>query len=112
VEGLSDRPTPEDMVGKFRSDEAEWYTFHPSDPEALVKNDEAGRSEREKANMYEPAPEAMGKINKAEFPGSRKVECLKIRPIAPEAMIKFDIEKCFSTPEAMCKYPKANKRVA
>jgi hypothetical protein len=52
---------------------------------------------------------AMGKINKAEVPGSRKVECLKIRPIAPEAITKFNIEKDLSTPEDMCKYLKAKK---
>jgi hypothetical protein len=104
VEGLSDELTAEAMVGQFRSDAAEWYTCHPIAPEDMVKIDEAGKAEREKANMDEPAPEAMGNINKAEAPGSRKVECLKIRPIAPEAMIKFDIEKYLSTPEAICNY--------
>jgi hypothetical protein len=39
----------------------------------MVKIDEAGKSEREKDNMEEPAPEAMCKINKAEVPGNRKV---------------------------------------
>jgi hypothetical protein len=84
VEGLSDGLTPEAMVVQFRSDEDEWYTFHPIAPENMVKIDEAGIAEREKSNMDEPEPEAMDKINKAEVPGSRKVECLKIRPIAPK----------------------------
>jgi hypothetical protein len=43
--------------------------------------------------MDEPAPEAMVKINKAEVPESGKVECLKILPIALEAMTKFEGEK-------------------
>jgi hypothetical protein len=54
----------------------------------------------------------MCKINKAEFPGSSKVKCLKIRPIAPEAMTKLNIEQDLSTPESICKYSKAKKRVA
>jgi hypothetical protein len=37
VEVLSDVLTSESMVGWFRSDEAEWYTFHPSALEAMVK---------------------------------------------------------------------------
>jgi hypothetical protein len=78
VEDLSDGLTPESMVGQFRSDEAEWYTFHPSAPEAMVKIDEAGKDKREKASMDEPAPEATGNINKEEAPGIRKVECLTI----------------------------------
>jgi hypothetical protein len=112
VEVLSGGLTPEAMVGRFCSDEAEWYTFHPRAPEAMVKNEDDWIAEREKVNIEEPAPEAMCKINKEEVPGSRKVECLKIRPIAPEAMTKFNIEKYLSEPEAMFKYAKAKKRVA
>jgi hypothetical protein len=97
------------MVGRFHSDDAEWCTFHPSTPEAMVKNDEAGIAEREKATMEEPAPEAMCKINYTEIPGSKKVEYLKIRPIAPEAMTKFNIERDISTLEAMCKYSNPKK---
>jgi hypothetical protein len=67
----------------------------------MVKINDDGIAEREKANIEETAPEAMCKINKAEVPGSRKVECLKIRPIAPEAMTKFNIEKDLSVPKAM-----------
>jgi hypothetical protein len=51
VEVLSDGFTLEAMIGRFRSDEAEWYTLHPSAPEAVVKIYEAGVSEIEKANM-------------------------------------------------------------
>jgi hypothetical protein len=112
VEVLSNGLTPEAMVGLFCSDETEWYTFNPSAPEAMVKIDDDGIAEREKANIKEPASEAMCKINKAEFPGSRNVECLKNRPIAPEAMPKFNIEKDLRAPEAMCKYSKAKKRIA
>jgi hypothetical protein len=112
VEVLSDGLAPEAMVGRFRSDGAEWYTCHPSAPEAMVKIDDDGIAEKEKDSIEEPALEAMCKNNKAEVPGSRKVECLKIRPIAPEAMNKFNIEKDFSAPEDMCKYSKAKKRVA
>jgi hypothetical protein len=43
----------------------------------MVKIYEAGIAERENSNMEESVPEAMCKINKAEVPGSRKVECLK-----------------------------------
>jgi hypothetical protein len=70
-EVLSDVLTPEAMVGRFRSA-----------PEAMVKIDDDGIAEREKANIDYPVPEALYKINKAEFPGSRKAECLKIHPIA------------------------------
>jgi hypothetical protein len=93
LEVLSDGLTPDAMVGRFRSDYTEWYTFHSSASEAMVKIDEADIDEREKDNMDEPAPEAMGKINKAEVPGIGNVGCLKIRPIAPEDMMKFDSEK-------------------
>jgi hypothetical protein len=111
-EVLSDGLTPEAMVGRSRSYEDEWYTFHPSALEAMVKIDDDGIAEREKANIEDPAPEAMCKINKAEVPGRRKVDCLKILPIAPEDMTTFNIEKDLSAPEAMCKYSKAKKRVA
>jgi hypothetical protein len=76
------------------------------------KNDEARIAERKKAKMEDPAPEAMGKINKAEVPGSGKVECLKIRPIAPEDMMKFYSEKDPGAPETICKYLKAKGREA
>jgi hypothetical protein len=79
VEVLSDGLTPEAMVGRFRSDDAEWYTCHPSALEDMVKIDEAGIAEREKDNTEE-------------------LECLKIRPIAPEAMMKFYIEKDLNDP--------------
>jgi hypothetical protein len=36
-EVLGDGLTPDAMVGRFRSDEAEWYTFHPIAPEDMVK---------------------------------------------------------------------------
>jgi hypothetical protein len=78
------------MVGRFRSA-----------PKAMVKINDDGIAEREKSTIEDPAQEAMCKINKAEVPGSRKVECLKIHPIAPEAMTKFNIEKDLSAPEAM-----------
>jgi hypothetical protein len=61
-EVLSDGLTPEAMVGQF------W-----SAPEDMVKINDDGIAEREKANIEDLAPEAMYKINKAEVPGSRKV---------------------------------------
>jgi hypothetical protein len=102
VEVLSDGLMPEAMVVWFHSDDAEWYTFHPSAPDAMFKIDEARIAEREKANMEEPAPGALCKINKAEVPGNRKVQCLNILPTAPESMTRFNIEKDLSTPEAIC----------
>jgi hypothetical protein len=95
---LSGGLTPEAMVGRFLSA-----------PEAMVEIDDDGIVEREKPNIEDPAPEAMCKINKSEVPGSRKVECLKIHPIAPEAMTKFTIKKYLSAPEDMYTYSKAKK---
>jgi hypothetical protein len=89
------------MVGRFQSA-----------PEAMVEFNDDGIAEREKVNIKDPVPEAMCKSNKAEVPGSRKGECLKNHPIAPEAMTKFNIDKFLSAPETMCKYSKAEKRVA
>jgi hypothetical protein len=98
---LSDGLTPEAMVGRCKSV-----------PDALVEISDDGIAGKEKTNIEDPAPEAMCKINKAEVPGRRKVECLKIHPIAPEAMTEFNIDKDLSAKEAMCKYSKAEKRVA
>jgi hypothetical protein len=56
----------------------------------IKKVEVRGSRKVECLKIYPSAPEAVCKINKPEVPGSRKVECLKIHPSAPEAMCKIN----------------------